>query len=95
VFASAASGGNSMVEVRDGRTAALLSSFSAYNDASRQAPVRAVVRDVNEDGMIDQIWTVQGTDGKTRQLKRFRVDGAAVDALLENDANFRGEYFVT
>ena len=95
VFASAASGGNSMVEVRDGRTAALLSRFSAYNDASRQAPVRAVVRDVNEDGMIDQIWTVQGTDGKTRQLKRFHVDGAAVDALLENDANFRGEYFVT
>jgi hypothetical protein len=94
VIAGAANGGNAMVEVRDGQTSALLNAFTAYTDASRQAPVRAVVRDTNNDGVIDEIWTAQGTDGRTRQLKRFRVDGTAVDSLLESDVNFRGEYFL-
>ena len=70
VIAGAANGGNAMVEVRDGQTSALLSAFTAYTDASRQAPVRAVVRDTNNDGVIDEIWTAQGTDGRTRQLNR-------------------------
>jgi hypothetical protein len=94
VIAGAANGGNAMVEVRDGQTAALLSQFSAYNDISRQAPVRLTTRDTNGDGVIDEIWTAQGTDGKTRQIKRFRVNGAALDSILENDVNFRGEYFL-
>jgi hypothetical protein len=94
VIAGAANGGNAMVEVRDGQTSALLSAFTAYTDASRQSPVRAVVRDTNNDGVIDEIWTAQGTDGRTRQLKRFRVDGTAVDSLLESDVSFRGEYFL-
>jgi hypothetical protein len=90
----AASGGNSAVEVRNGRTAALITSFVAYTDASRQAPVRTTVRDANKDGVLDEIWTAQGTDGKTRQIKRFQLNGTAVDSVLEQDANFRGEYFI-
>lgn len=83
-----------MVEVRDGATGSLLTSFSAYSDASRQAAVRVTARDTNGDGILDEIWTAQGTDGKTRQIKRFRLDGTAVDSLLEGNVNFRGEYFI-
>lgn len=55
VIASAANGGNAMAEVRNGQTAELLSQFSAYNDISRQAPVRLTTRDTNGDGVIDEI----------------------------------------
>jgi hypothetical protein len=94
VVAGAGNGGNSMVEVRDGQSFALLSAFTAYTDSSRQAPVRIALRDVDGDGVADEVWTTQGTDGKSRQIKRFRLDGSAVDSILENDASFRGEYFV-
>ena len=94
LIVGAGNGGNSLVEIRSGIDGALLSSFSAYSDASRQSSLRIAAHDTDRNGVIDQIWTTQGTDGKTRQVKKFSVNGTAVDSVLESDTNFRGEYFV-
>jgi hypothetical protein len=94
LFVSAGNGGSSLVEVRDGKNNALLASFAAYAGTKAQSPVRIVIRDTNNDGVIDEIWTAQGTDGKSREVRRFRPNGAQVDAVFEQSVNFRGEYFI-
>ncbi|MFM7071844.1 MAG: beta strand repeat-containing protein, partial [Planctomycetota bacterium] len=94
VIASAGSGGNSAIEIRDGHTTTLIKGFAAYTNASRGAPVRLIARDTNNDNLLDEIWTVQGAAGNSRQISRFRLDGSAVDSFLETDADLRGEYFL-
>jgi hypothetical protein len=94
LFVSAGNGGNSLVEIRDGKNNSLLMSFTAYTGTSVHAPVRIVIRDTNADGVVDEIWTAQGADGRSREIRRFRPTGAQVDAVLEQDVNFRGEYFI-
>lgn len=94
LFVSAGNSGSSLVEVRDGKNNALLASFAAYSGTNAQAPVRLVIRDTNDDGVVDEIWTAQGTDGKSREIRRFRPTGVQVDAVFEQDVIFRGEYFL-
>ncbi len=94
IIVSAGNRGGSRVEVRDGVDNSLLESFAAYTGKGNGAPVRVVVRDTNDDGVIDEIWTAQGTDGKSREIRRFRPTGVKVDAVFENDIDFRGEYFL-
>lgn len=94
VIVGAGTGGLSLIEIRDGQSSSLISQFAAYTDASRRAPVRVIVRDTNNDNVFDEIWTAQGVEGKTRQLKKFRLTSSAVDTVLENDADLRGEYFL-
>ena len=86
--------GNSQVETWNGRTSTKINSFQAFTDASRSSPVRVTVRDTDGDGILDQIWAAQGTDGKTRQIKQFNLSGQEVDALLDTDPDFLGEYFL-
>jgi len=94
LFVSAGNRGGSLVEVRDGKDNSLLASFAAYTGTNAQAPVRIVIRDTNGDGVVDDIWTAQGSDGKSREIRRFRPTGVQVDAVLEEDIDFRGEYFL-
>jgi hypothetical protein len=41
------------------------------------------------------MYTVQGSDGTTRQLRRFSpLAGALVDAIFETSPDFAGAYFL-
>jgi hypothetical protein len=87
--------GNSAVEVWDGLLGTRMAAFQAYDDASRNAPVRVAGLDTDSDGVADWILTVQGTDGKTREIRRFEaMTGNLVDAVLESDPDFFGAYFL-
>jgi hypothetical protein len=92
----AGNGGKSVVEVRNGRSGALIKSFKAYDDdVTRQAPVRVALLDTDGNGIADKIVTVQGTDGKTREVRCFNsLTGDMVDSVLEQDEDFFGEYFL-
>jgi len=91
----AGNGGDSAVEVWDGRLATRLTALNAYSGPSRHAPVRVATLDVDADGIADRVITAQGTDGKTRLIKSFNpLTGALVDAILEDDPDFLGQYFV-
>ena len=94
LIVSAGNAGRSLIEIRDGANNKLLASFSAYKGVDGQSPVRVAARDTNKDGIIDAIWTAQGTAGKSRQLRMFKLDGAQIDAVLEQNIDFRGEYFI-
>jgi len=87
--------GNSAVEVWDGLAAARLIAFQAYSEPSRNAPVRVAGLDTDSDGIADWILTAQGTDGKTREIRRFdAMAGTLVDTVLESDPDFFGAYFL-
>ena len=95
VIVGAGNRGNSAVEVWDGRLGARMAAFQAYDDASRNAPVRVAGFDTDSDGIADWILTVQGTDGKSREIRRFDpLTGSLVDAVLESDEDFFGAYFL-
>jgi hypothetical protein len=64
--------GGSFVEIYDGTDPThLLGSFQAYNDSSRNAPLRIVGQDTDGDGRIDKIITAQGPNGATNDIKTF------------------------
>jgi hypothetical protein len=95
LIVGAGNGGESRVEVWDGRSATKLSSFQAYSDSSRNAPVRVAGLDKNHDGRADFVVTAQGVDGQTREIRCFRpLSGELVDSVLEDDPDFCGGYFL-
>ena len=74
-----AGGGQSLVEVYDGRAGAAsntrLARFAAFSDlATRSAPVVAAGVDTNGDGRVDVIKTVQGGAGSSR-LRNYSTAG--------------------
>jgi hypothetical protein len=95
LIVGAGNGGESRVEIWDGRLATKLSSFHAYSDSSRHAPVRVAGLDKDHDGMADFVMTAQGVDGQTRELRCFHpLSGELVDSVLEDDPDFFGGYFL-
>jgi hypothetical protein len=95
LIVGAGNGGESRVEVWDGRLATKLSSFQAYSDSSRNAPVRVAGLDRNHDGLADYVITAQGVDGQTREIRCFHpLSGELVDSVLEDDPDFFGGYFL-
>jgi hypothetical protein len=96
IVVGAGNGGSSRVEVWNGRTGTRIKSFNAYNDdITRQSPVRIALLDTDGNGIADKVVTVQGTDGNTREIRCFDpLTGAKVDAVLEQDEDFFGEYFL-
>ena len=94
VIVGAGTGGSSRVLTLDGVTGSVLSSFTAYTDASQRAPVRVAGWDSNKDGIADRIMTAQGTDGTSRRVRSFDISGALVDNYLESDPAFCGMYYL-
>jgi uncharacterized repeat protein (TIGR01451 family) len=80
-----AGGGQSLVEVYDGRAGAAsnprLARFAAFSDlATRSAPVVATGVDTNGDGRVDVIKTVQGGAGSSR-LRNYSTAGVLQDSV--------------
>ena len=80
-----AGGGQSLVEVYDGRAGAAsnsrLARFAAFSDlATRSAPVVAAGVDTNGDGRVDVIKTVQGGAGSSR-LRNYSTAGVLQDSV--------------
>ncbi len=77
--------GGSKVEVWDWKapnaTLFKLTSFSAYTDASKNAPVHVAVQDFNGDGLVDAILTSQGPGGATGQIRAFTIAGGQLGTL--------------
>ena len=103
VLVGAGNGGGSAVEIWDGQspnTRLLRFAPPAYTDASRNAPVRVVFKDLDHDGIVDRIFAGQGSDGKTRQIRAFTMNGTPtpVDYIMENGlglfSGFFGAYFL-
>ena len=79
IILSQGSGGQSLVEVYDGRVGAAsnsrLARFAAFSDlATRSAPVVAVGVDTDGDGLVNVIKTVQGGAGSSR-LRNYSTVG--------------------
>jgi hypothetical protein len=90
--------GGSKVEVLDGLTSSLITSFVAFSSAetsSFQAPLRVAAIDRDLDGIVDNIAVAQGSDGSTRLIRFFNpLTGAFQGQITENDPNYEGAYFV-
>ena len=101
-------GGKSLVEVLNGCNGAVITGpFQTYFDTNpstpkpdnQQAPVRVALLDTNGDGIADEIVTVQGTDGKSQNIKFWNpltghmVDQAIQPTLHEDDPTLFGDYF--
>ena len=93
--------GMSAVEVWDGSTGVRLTSFTAYTDSSKNAPVRVAGQDTDGDGVIDRILTVQGAQGATNEIRAFDLvfgDNETLDEVLDvndlNDPDLFGAYFI-
>jgi uncharacterized repeat protein (TIGR01451 family) len=90
--------GGSKVEVIDGLTASVITSFVAFSSAetsSFQAPLRVAAIDRDLDGIAESIAVVQGSDGSTRLIRFFNpLTGALQSQITENDPNYQGAYFV-
>jgi hypothetical protein len=79
-------GGGSAVQIWSGLTNdgsdTLLASFNTFADTStKNAPVRATAFDSNGDGIADVLAVVQGTNGKSNQIRRFQPNGASLGTL--------------
>jgi uncharacterized repeat protein (TIGR01451 family) len=90
--------GGSKVEVINGVTGSLITSFVAFSSAetsSFQAPLRVAAIDRDLDGIAESIAVVQGSDGSTRLIRFFNpLTGALQSQTIEDDPNYQGAYFV-
>jgi hypothetical protein len=82
--------GNSVVQIYSGLTNdnpdVLLAAFATFADtSSRNMPVHATAFDTNGDGIADILAAVQGTNGKSNQIRCFELDGTYVGALAGFD----------
>ena len=82
LIAGAGYRGESAVEVLDGSSGESLTSFAAYTDSSRNAPVRVVGQDDDRDGLIDRIITAQGPNGETNEIRSFDLFFGDDDQLM-------------
>jgi hypothetical protein len=85
--------GNSAVEVYSGLANdlpdALLAAFATFADTpTRNMPVHATAFDTNGDGIADVLAAVQGTNGKSNEIRCFGLDGTYLGAL----AGFTGPW---
>ncbi len=80
LIVAAGNGGGSAVEIWDGLTNdwdARLAAFNAFGDQStKNAPVHATTIDKNGDGIVDILAVVQGTNGKSNQIRYFDTYGS-------------------
>jgi hypothetical protein len=85
--------GNSAVEIYSGLTNdnpdVLLSAFATFADTStKNMPVHATAFDTDGDGIADVLAAVQGTNGKSNQIRCFDLNGTFLGAL----AGFTGPW---
>jgi hypothetical protein len=103
VVVSQGNGGRGIVTTLDGRSGRRLStggyddtvvrySFAAYSDTNNFAAVTVVVRDTNDDGLVDTMFTAQASDGKTRGVVRqFRIfSNTPIDTTFFGSVQFAG-----
>ena len=93
---AAGNGGGSKVEVWSGvtndATDALLAFFAAFADtATLNCPVHATAIDTDGDGDTDVLAVVQGTNGKSNQIRYFSLNGT----LLNTHSGFIGPWNIT
>lgn len=103
VVVSQGNGGRGIVTTLDGKSGRRLSSggydetivrysFAAYSDTNNFAAVTVVVRDTNDDGVADTMFTAQASDGKTRGVVRqFRIfSSTPIDTTFFGSVQFAG-----
>jgi hypothetical protein len=78
--------GNSVVQVYSGiindTPDALLAAFATFGDTStKNMPVHATAFDTTGDGIADVLAAVQGTNGKSDQIRFFKLDGTSLGSL--------------
>jgi hypothetical protein len=93
IIAGAGSKGDSQVQIFNGTTGQPLgNSFTAYSTDPKQ-PVNVAGKDLNDDGVIDEIFTALGESSKDVPVKRYLTDGTpspeGVDFVLETGEEFR------
>ena len=98
IIVGAGNQGNSIVEVRDGLTGALITTFAAFTAAvtpSFQAPIHVASLDSDGNGIADSIVVVQGSDGASRLIRFFNpLTGQLQRSIVESDPRLAGAYFV-
>jgi hypothetical protein len=98
IIVGAGNRGDSIVEVRNGLTGALITTFAAFTSAdtpSFQAPIHIASLDSDSNGIADSIVVVQGSDGASRLIRFFDpITGQLQRSIVESDPRLAGAYFV-
>ncbi len=87
VFIGAGKGGASQVQVLDGVTGAVQSSFQAFSseEFNYNAKLEVEAHDADLDGIIDFLLAAHDFDGKSREVRRFQpLSGELVDAYFQD-----------
>lgn len=92
IIAGAGKKGNSQVQIFNGSSGAAMGNpFTAF-PSNTNLPVNVCAKDLNGDGLIDEIFTAVGSDSKDIPVKRYLPNGqpspSGVDFVLETDKAF-------
>ncbi|MCI0357184.1 MAG: FG-GAP-like repeat-containing protein, partial [Planctomycetaceae bacterium] len=94
IIVGAGNGGGSQVQILNGVTGAIISSFPTFLDSpSFNAPVDVAAVDENGDGVAEFILAAQGSDGTAMEIRKFNaLSGALVSFITEAqfDSTFNG-----
>jgi uncharacterized protein YndB with AHSA1/START domain len=87
VFVGAGKGGASQVQVLNGVTGGVLSSFQAFgaDEFNYNAKLEVEAQDIDLDGIVDFLLAAHDFDGKSREVRRFLpLTGELVDAFFQD-----------
>ena len=92
IVAAAGTKGNSQVQKFNGQTGALIGSpFQAFPSQSKP-PVNITAKDLNGDGVIDEIFAALGEESSNTPIKRYLPNGqpspSGLDFVFETDKAF-------
>lgn len=85
--------GGSFIQIHNGETGALVGAPFAAFPASNKLPVNVVLKDLDGDGRIDEIFAAAAKDGTSQAIKRYRPTGQAslrgLDFVFETVKDFK------
>jgi hypothetical protein len=87
IFVGAGKGGASQVQVLNGTTGAVMSSFQAFgpSEFNYNAKLEVEAHDTDLDGIVDALLAAHDFDGKSRQVRRFQpLTGELVDEYFQD-----------
>ncbi len=88
IVASQGNSGTSQVQVYNGSTGALNTSYTAYTGQGSNTAVRTTLRVV---GGVVQIFTAQASDGRSQTIREFNLTThALIDFIIETDPIYGG-----